>query len=211
MKKTALTSDETIPAKTLELKIRATLIEDLLGTASNNPELHQEYIASNSGDPEKMQEEAAAIRAKLTYDKSKCVFSLDDHGHPCIYDYHIKGFFKDACGSLLRVPGTISHKFKSAYKSKIGGLIFVTPRMIQLPCLGKECTRPITSWTPAGEITALVTSETCPAGSQFEFTVTMLDGSFEPAVTEWLNYGRLRGLGQWRNSGKGRFTWELIS
>lgn len=30
------------------------------------------------------------------------------------------------------------------------------------------------------------------------------------AVREWLDYGMLRGLGQWRNSGKGRFTWEEI-
>lgn len=27
---------------------------------------------------------------------------------------------------------------------------------------------------------------------------------------EWLDYGKLRGLGQWRNSGKGRFTYELL-
>jgi hypothetical protein len=29
-------------------------------------------------------------------------------------------------------------------------------------------------------------------------------------VREWLDYGRLRGIGQWRNSGRGRFTWEEI-
>jgi hypothetical protein len=28
-------------------------------------------------------------------------------------------------------------------------------------------------------------------------------------VEEWLEYGELRGLGQWRNSGKGRFTAEV--
>lgn len=27
---------------------------------------------------------------------------------------------------------------------------------------------------------------------------------------EWLDYGKLRGLGQWRNSGKGRFTYEIL-
>jgi hypothetical protein len=31
-----------------------------------------------------------------------------------------------------------------------------------------------------------------------------------PYVEEWLDYGCLRGLGQWRNSGKGRFFWERI-
>ena len=29
-------------------------------------------------------------------------------------------------------------------------------------------------------------------------------------VPEWLDYGRFNGLGQWHNSGKGTFTWELI-
>jgi hypothetical protein len=29
-------------------------------------------------------------------------------------------------------------------------------------------------------------------------------------VRECLDYGTKRGLGQWRNSGKGRYTWEEI-
>lgn len=29
-------------------------------------------------------------------------------------------------------------------------------------------------------------------------------------VREWLDYGQLRGLFQWRNSGKGRFVWEEV-
>ena len=29
-------------------------------------------------------------------------------------------------------------------------------------------------------------------------------------IMEWLEYGKLRGLGQWRNSGKGRFTFEVL-
>lgn len=32
----------------------------------------------------------------------------------------------------------------------------------------------------------------------------------EEAVLEWLDYGKLRGLGQWRNSGKGRFEYEVV-
>ena len=37
--------------------------------------------------------------------------------------------------------------------------------------------------------------------------LTLLDDSHEKAVREWLDYGILRGIGQWRNSGKGRFTY----
>ena len=32
----------------------------------------------------------------------------------------------------------------------------------------------------------------------------------EKLVREWLDYGKLRGLGQWRNSGKGRFEWKEV-
>ena len=28
---------------------------------------------------------------------------------------------------------------------------------------------------------------------------------------EWLDYGALRGIGQWRNSGKGRYTYEILN
>jgi hypothetical protein len=38
----------------------------------------------------------------------------------------------------------------------------------------------------------------------------LLDESKETVVREWLDYGKLRGLGQWRNSGKGRFSWEVL-
>ena len=39
-----------------------------------------------------------------------------------------------------------------------------------------------------------------------------IKGFFKDAETvrEWLDYGRLRGLFQWRNSGKGRFEWEEV-
>ena len=57
---------------------------------------------------------------------------------------------------------------------------------------------------------SIANSETIPAGAFVEFTVLMLTDTHEKAVREWLNYGMLRGLGQWRNSGKGRFTWEEI-
>ena len=58
---------------------------------------------------------------------------------------------------------------------------------------------------------ALACSETVPAGSTLTFSVLCMDDSHVNAVREWLDYGFLRGLGQWRNSGKGRYTWEELS
>lgn len=53
-------------------------------------------------------------------------------------------------------------------------------------------------------------SEECPAGTTCEMTILCLDDAHEKAVREWLDYGALRGIGQWRNSSKGRFKWEEI-
>jgi hypothetical protein len=58
---------------------------------------------------------------------------------------------------------------------------------------------------------ALAISEEAPPGSSIEFYISILDESHEKAVREWLDYGVLRGIGQWRNSGKGRFAWEELT
>ena len=66
--------------------------------------------------------------------------------------------------------------------------------------------------TPQGERVALVNSEEIPAGSSIELDIVMLDEkAHKDIVLEWLDYGRLRGIGQWRNSGKGRFTYEVLA
>jgi hypothetical protein len=55
-----------------------------------------------------------------------------------------------------------------------------------------------------GDRVALARSETVPAGTTMDFSVTCLNDSMVPVVIEWLQYFRLHGLSQWRNSGKGR-------
>lgn len=57
---------------------------------------------------------------------------------------------------------------------------------------------------------SLVCSEQIPAGATITFSIGLMDASNEAAVREWLDYGEFSGLGQWRNSGKGRFVWEEI-
>ena len=69
--------------------------------------------------------------------------------------------------------------------------------------------RPLRGQTAQGERIALATSETVPAGSEVEFTIRCLSDSHEKAVMEWLEYGKFKGLGQWRNAGFGRFEYEV--
>ena len=196
--------------QTNTLKVRITTTEDLLGTASADPELHRTYIASNAPDAPLLEEEVAAIGTNEVVEKSMTVFPRAN-GKPIMWDYQIKGFFKDACGVLRKVAGSESGKIK-AYKKEIDGLIFVKPRAIEIKFTGdmSTCQRPLRASTAQGERIALANSESIPAGAVIEFEINCLTDAHEKAIREWLDYGALRGLGQWRNSGKGRFTWEEI-
>ena len=200
-----------------KLNVVLTFTEEILGTGSSDPAIHETYISSQAPDAKSREEEIAAIGVEAEVEKSKTVFYRDGRGQPCLFDYQIKGFFKDACGMLARVPGTKSNKLK-AYRKVIDGIVFVEPRMIpfELPAntpaasVG-DCQRPLRAQTAQGERIALANSETAPAGTVLRFTVSLLDEGTEKLVLEWLDYGKWRGLGQWRNSGKGRFTFELVA
>ena len=193
-------------------RVHVSFTEGLLGTASSDPELHDTYIASKAPDAPSRAEEIAAIGVEEALDKGKTVFPRDEDGNPVVYDYQWKGYFKDACGMLWRVSSSKSKKLK-AYLKEIDGTIFTFPRMIrlELPHGGQveELQRPLRARTAQGERVAIAHSEMCPAGTTCTFEVLLLDGKLESVLREWLDYGALRGLGQWRNSGMGRFEYTM--
>jgi hypothetical protein len=194
------------------LKLRLDFTEELLGTASNNPDLHAEFIASKAPDATSIEEEIAAIGVDAATEKGMTVFPRNDAGEPILFDYQIKGFFKDAAGALRKVSGTKCAKIR-AYKKEIDGLVFVSPRMIPLKMPGDlgHCQRPLRASTPMGERVALAHSESAPAGTSIEIEIDCLTPEMEGLVRECLDYGKLRGIGQWRNSGKGRFTYVELT
>ena len=194
-----------------EMKVRITLLEDILGTANSDPHVHSDYIASKAPDAKTKKEEIEAIGVSEVIEKKKTVFPRNSDGQPILWDYQIKGFFKDACGMLRRVSGTKSQAMK-AYKKIIDGLIFINERQIPIEFDGEigSCQRPLRAQTPQGERVALANSESISAGATMDFTIRCLSDSDMNAVKEWLDYGSLRGLGQWRNSSKGRFSWEEV-
>ena len=208
--------------KTSELKVRLTFFEEVLGTASNNPEIHDEFIASKAPDSptknEQIKEEIEALGVGEVVEKSMTIFPrmvVDGNSVPFVYDYQIKGFFKDSCKSLRGVKDTLSSKL-TAYQKEIDGKVFIKERKIPFQNFGRvgECQRPLRGQTAQGERIALAHSETVQEGSFIEFTIMVLEAKkcdLLEIVKEWLDYGQLRGLGQWRNSGKGRFTWEEIT
>lgn len=193
-----------------KMKVRITFTEEVLGTASADAEIHRTYIASKAPDALSKEEEVAALGVDAVEEKSMTVFPKLEDGTPFAYDYQIKGFFKDSCGMLRKVKGTLSSKIK-AYKKEIDGLIFVEERKIPLVFEGETgtCQRPLRAQTAQGERISLACSETVPVGTTMEFTVMCLTDQMD-LVREWLDYGVLRGFSQWRNSGKGRYVWDEL-
>src|SRR3990167_535195 len=141
------------------MKIVLTFTEPLLGTAPMDKEIYSTYIAENrvtNGGGEFPHDEVDTIGE----DKGKTGFHRDAAGNPILYDYVIKGFFKDTCGMLARVDGTGSKKLR-AYKKIIDGLVFVFPRQIPITVCGEigALERPLRAQTAQGERVALACSE----------------------------------------------------
>lgn len=215
---------------------RLTFIDDLLGTASADPEIHETFVASKAPDAQSIAEEVESIGVDGVVREKSTIFSRDKEGHVHIWGYQVKGQFKATCGLLRSVekPGKDSDslsdnesgekkkKKSPAYQSgkltnylkKIDGLIHVYPRkiMLNLPegCSVGSCQRPLRAKTAQGDRVALANSESVPEGTWCDIEIKMIDESHEPMVREWLDFGEFYGLGQWRNSGKGQFIWEEL-
>lgn len=189
-------------------KVKLTFVEPLLGTVTKDPDIYAAYIASKAAlTDEELAEELATV--EKVEEKGWTGFHLLD-GKPILYNYVIKGFFKDACGMLRRASGTKSSKVR-AYKKIIDGLVFVKPRRMPLVLSGElgVLERPLRAQTAQGERIALARSDTAPPGTTLEFELEILGQVSEALLREWLDYGALRGLGQWRNASYGAFEYEL--
>ena len=194
-------------------EVELTFTEEILGTQPNNKEIYGDYIASKAPDATTIEDEIAAVGVTGVEEKGMTVFPRDEDGKPFIYDYQIRGFFKDACSALQRCKKSknLSSNLK-AYKKVMDGDIFVEPRKIKFETADDgtgNCQRPLRASTLQGDRVALASSESISAGTKIRFTIVLLDEGLFPLIEEWLEYGRYKGLGQWRNSGKGKFTYRF--
>lgn len=200
------------------MKVKLTFMEEALGSTPAREDLLREYIASKAPDAASTEEEVAARGVDAVADERMTVFPRLADGRPMYWDYQINGFLKDAWQMLTRAgkagyAGGKACAGVKAYKKVIDGLIFVYPRQIPIELHGLRmdtCERPLRAATPQGERVSIAKSETVPEGSTLEFEIVCLDPALEACVVECLNYGEMRGLSQWRNSGKGRFSWEKL-
>ena len=200
-----------------EMKVRLKFTDTILGTKPADPEIHSRFVASKAPDAKTIAQELAAHEASVedVEERTKTIFHKMEDGTPFIEAYQVKGFFKEAARTLKKVPGTLTSK-TTAYLKKVDNFIFVSPdnlalwMPINLDLTATDCQRPLRASTPMGERVALAHSEEAPRGTWMEFSVYCLDPADLKYVREWLDYGRFKGLGQWRNAGYGRFTWEEL-
>lgn len=204
-------------------KVKLTFTEPVLGTVPKSKEVYKNHVqdqairkARKMGvelTEEMLQQELDSVMNGANEEKGWTGFHVNPDGLPSIYDYAIKGFFKEACSSLRQIPKSRSSKL-TAYKKKVDGLVFAQPRLIPLIVPdGQELDwleRPLRAQTAQGERVALAISDTAPIGTRMEFEVKILGVIKEDLLRDWLDYGALKGLGQWRSGGYGSFEYEIV-
>lgn len=208
--------------------------QSLLGTTSANKEIFTDHQFSKRPPSANMndvlEEELEAITAEEAIEKGTTVFPRTPNGIPFIYDYQIAGFFKSACKAMRDVNGTQSKKL-TCYKSRIDEHFHAHPRRIPIINPGEITIneRPLRAQTMQGERVSLARSEEigknffepdgngqtgydrnekCPC---IIVDIECCRGEDDFAlVEEWLDYGAVVGLLQWRNSGHGQFIWDRV-
>jgi len=151
--------------------------------------------------------------------KGTTIFFWDGEKNlPCIGDHMIYGFLKAAAEALSRtmpkkngvIMRSCAHTQKIINQHVQCPDAFITfdkdikrkedgsPEYLQ---------RSLRASTPQGQRISLAKSEVVPAGAKLEFELMVLkDSEMELGILKQLfGYGQMKGLGQWRNTGNGRF------
>ncbi|HMV01616.1 MAG TPA: hypothetical protein PLJ37_00680 [Chitinophagales bacterium] len=196
-------------------KIKLILTEDQLGTIPKSKEIFKNYITEKARDqktPEELQqlqiEEVASVEE--LEEKGWTGFHVDENGL-FIYEYMIKGFLKEAGNTMKEIVGIKN------IKSKLNNLVFVAPRKMYFKRNGDYIKsadgvfeRSLRVDTPMGPRVALARSEFVNAGAELDIEVTIVPNKeiTWKRLLQIFEYGSLKGLGQFRNGGFGRFTFE---
>lgn len=204
------------------MKVKIEFVEKLLGTMSGDKEVATDFIADKHPKGIQKDERQAIENLDETMEKSSTVFPRTEDGKPFVWDYQLKGYFKQACLQMIMTDTMTKEELKKVrltdylHKKTIDLMIFPSPRriLLQLPDGNGEklefLERPLRGQTRRGERIALARSEIAPVGTIIEFEILTLNKKLEPFIPQWLDAGIILGTGQWRSGGYGRFTWTEI-
>ncbi len=185
-----------------EYELTIKLTRPMLGTIPKDREVYAKHVKHQlAGDDEEIlvpeDVESAGWTGFLAHD-----------GVPSIWDYQVKGFIKEA-GNVLKAQAGVT-----ALRSHIDNELFVSPRSIPVKLLPEPLERPIRVMTMQGPRVSVIRSDQAEADPDHPLVwwLRVLDGSkITRALLETiLEYGSVKGLGQWRNGGWGSFEYELV-
>lgn len=195
--------------KAKEISVTITLTEPMLGTVPKNPEIYKQFIESKK-PAAKEDDESETVPEGIPNETG---FHSDEHG-VFIYDYLFKGFMKAALKTLKKMSDSdasaIAHNMRI-----MNEYINVTPRRLYLHLPENESVselhRPLRAQTALGERVTLVNSDIVPVGTTLKLQIKFfeVDGMDIHVIKDILDYGAIKGLGQWRNASYGRFSYFM--
>jgi hypothetical protein len=208
-------------------KIEVELLTEILGTVSKNEDTYKYHAQDKARKEalkygqelteEQVQAEMATIQEQFIKEKGWSGFHWYE-GTPVLWDYVIKGYMKEAIEGCRRFSGSECSKL-TAYKKLVAQAVFVYPMLIDLstpdmPASPQEMatlSRSLRAQTAQGERVTLAKSDALRPGTKFEFELWIGSNKLNKPVLEeiFLEYGKLKGFGQWRSGGKGRFKATL--
>lgn len=196
-------------------------VEPILGSNPADPKVREAYIESKK--PVIQTENESELTPEAVSENYGLTVFLrhPETSTPMVFDYTVRGFLKEALLTLSPQLGLV------AAKSKVDKYLFASPRHIHLcgpdgePIKAPDGVyeRPLRAMTMQGPRVTLTGSEIIN-NWQITVSLTLLDSNGSKgkgatigwdAVENALDYGRFQGLGQFRNGGFGRFTWQRIA
>lgn len=198
-------------------KIRLTGTTPILATYPAEKDLYTRFIASKceSDSPDEGEQTFEEREAQ-----SLSIFPTDEDGSPIILGYQIKGYLKEAILNLSSQNGI------KAGRKKVDNFVFIEPARIRFFRDGNavektdgRCERPLMSNVMGKEYTSIKSSEQILAPWEITFTIRLVENAATKtsknitwdAISDALDYGRNKGLLQWRNAGYGQFTWKEVA
>ena len=189
-------------------------LEDLMGREFTK----EERSLAVSGELESLKETFAEQDLK-----GVTVFFRDKKtGLPCIGDHMIYGFMKAATEAICRTQEKANGKIlqsASYTQSIINQHVRIQKQFIPFSGdIAKDehgnptyLQRSLRAMTAQGPRVSLAKSEYVEAGSVLKFELEVMDGSplEEKHIKQMFDYGKFKGLGQWRNAGYGSFEYTI--
>lgn len=199
-------------------KIELKFIQPILGTSPADPEIYRNYLGGHEIDADTLEEEIEKIGTDEALDNRMTVFMKED-GTPLLKMHQIKGFLCSAAKALRRnsnskIAGVTSY----VQKIKDGVYIFNDEGDLYFPIIFDGdiavTQRPCRTENAHGDPQVFLNaSEEIPKGATCQFNLQLLcseDQLCAEDIFELFDYGKYRGLLQWRNGGYGSFKWRVV-